>query len=75
MTYTAEEANTDMTFHESYGYMPKVMLAMVKRHNVSPADYLMLEMEFGTDWDSMRQFIRDNLRGRSFYYPFGGKAR
>lgn len=32
-------AKMQMTFHESYGSLPKSTLALIKRHNVSPADF------------------------------------
>lgn len=34
-----------MTFDESYGYLPTSTLALIRKHNVSPADFdMMLDM-------------------------------
>lgn len=31
-----------MTFHESYGTLPKSTLALIRKYNVSPADFDMM---------------------------------
>lgn len=37
-----------MTFHESYGALPMSTLRLIRKHNVSPADYdMMLDMFMG----------------------------
>lgn len=67
------ELNEDMTYHESYGTMPRHLMRMVDRMNISPADWDMLTSKFGTDWDGMREFInahRSQSNG-SFTFPFG----
>lgn len=76
MTNTQSEGDPmmTMTFHESYGELPVHMLRMVNRMNISPADWLMLEIRFGTDFESMRDYINThrNPSNGSFTYPFGG---
>lgn len=64
----------EFTFDENYGDMRSDTYSLIKRHNVSPADYLMLEIHFRNDWDRMNMFITQNVRGirRNFYYPYGG---
>lgn len=63
---------TNFTFHESFGHMPKALLTLIKRHNVTPADYMMLQLHMCEDWERIADFILANLRGKSFAYPFGG---
>lgn len=38
-----------MTFHESYGHLPKSTLRLIKKHNVSPADFDMMTDMLGFD--------------------------
>lgn len=38
-----------MTFHESYGNLPKSTLRLVRKHNVSPADFDMMLDLLGMD--------------------------
>ena len=53
--------NEDMTFHESYGMLPKHLLRMVKRFNVSPADWNELTDLHGTDWEGIREVIINSI--------------
>lgn len=42
-----------MTFHEYYGNLPVKTLRLIKKFNVSPADYdLMLDLLGNVAWDS-----------------------
>lgn len=41
-----------MTFHESYGDIPKGLLTLYRRHNVSPADHDLILASFGLTWQS-----------------------
>ena len=54
-----------MTFHESYGgELPVGLLRLIKRTNVSPADYWMLQDEFGSDnFGAITEAIRDRSNG------------
>jgi hypothetical protein len=65
-----------MTFHESYGELPVHMLRMVQRMNISPSDWMMLELQFEGDFEAMRDFIlaHRNKSNGSFIYPLGGMA-
>lgn len=50
-----------MTFHESYGELPKSTLSLIKRRNVSPADYDMILYKFGyvdTHFPDVEGFIK-----------------
>lgn len=62
----------DMTFHESYGTLPKSTLRLVKKFNVSPADFdLMLDMFSGTvqeGWSWVDQHIQENSKS-GYYTP------
>lgn len=52
-----------MTFHESYGELPVSTLRLIKRNNVSPADYEMLLYKFGnvdTHFPDVEAFIREH---------------
>ena len=73
MANTQTDPMTTMTFHESYGELPTHMLRMVKRMNISPADWMMLELRFDGDFESIRDFINANRNpsNGSFTYPFG----
>lgn len=47
--------NQTMTFHESYGSLPKSTLRLVKKYNVSPADFdFMLDQFMGPVPDGWR---------------------
>jgi hypothetical protein len=48
-------ANT--VFHEVYGYIPAKLLKAIKRNNVSPMDFHMLEEECYGDHELIRQTI------------------
>ena len=41
-----------MTFHESYGHLPKSTLALLRKYNASPADYDTVLRGVGCTWDS-----------------------
>lgn len=72
--------NTVMTFHESYGTLPKNILRLIRRFNVSPADYdTMLDtlnpwidgddsMPGRPDWDAVEAHIIDNSTN-GYYTP------
>lgn len=64
----------NLTFQEAYGTMPKALWALIKRYNVSPSDYMMIEFTTGEDYNAIESFILDNLRGNSFCYPLGGRV-
>jgi hypothetical protein len=42
---------SSMTFHESYGNLPKSTLRLIKRFNVSTADYDQILGSLGFTWD------------------------
>jgi hypothetical protein len=61
-----------MTFHESYGDLPVSTLRLIKRANVSPADYEMLLYKFGyvdTHFPDVEQFIRDHMKNGMYWPP------
>jgi hypothetical protein len=41
-----------MTFHDSYGMIPKRLLTLYRRHNVSPSDHDRILACFDKRWDS-----------------------
>lgn len=51
------KADLVMKYHESYGAIPTHLLRMVKRFNVSPADWDALIVRHDTDWQSIREDI------------------
>ncbi len=69
---------TNMTYDENYGSLPKATLRLIKRYNVSPADYdVMLDILGLAAWDSEKSraiwsvidiHILDNVV-RGYYYP------
>lgn len=64
----------EYTDHESYGIIRNDTMALIKRHNVSPSDMMLVQLSFREDWDRINDFIMSNVKGmrRNFYYPFGG---
>lgn len=65
-----------MTFHESYGELPSNLLRIVKRHNVSQADYDAVLASFGKSysdsdipWQDVLDFILTNVENGSFRLP------
>jgi hypothetical protein len=63
-----------MTFHESYGDIPRALLALIKKRNVSPADYYTMEYMLGEgEFQSFYNHIEShlNLWGKYFQpFPF-----
>lgn len=61
-----------MTFHESYGHLPKSTLRLVKRYNVSPADFdFILDQFMGpvpAGWSWVDDHIVSNS-GTGIYRP------
>lgn len=45
-----------MTFHESYGPLPTVVLRDIRKFNVSPADYDAVLAHFGRTWQAAGLF-------------------
>lgn len=62
-----------MTYHESYGELPKTTLQLYRRFNVSPADHDILLMRFGQVpvWERVNQFVLSHSVDGSFRYPYG----
>lgn len=73
-----------MTFNENYGTLPRKTLALVRKYNVSPADFdqildsLMFTSEPGVDqsegavaasWWDVDQFIIRSSESRGYYSP------
>lgn len=61
--------NTRITFHESYGTLPKSTLRLIKKYNVSPADFdYMTDMlgidawtlVLGPEWSKIDEHIVSN---------------
>lgn len=47
-----------MTFHESYGDLRRDTLTLIRKHNVSPADYDRIVDALGAPtWDEVNEFI------------------
>lgn len=60
---------SDMTFHESYGSLPKRTLSLIRKHNVSPADFDLMTDLLGfeaysgmgrVDWEVIDNHIVSN---------------
>jgi hypothetical protein len=63
---------SEMTFHESYGELPKSLLSRIRKTNVSPADYSMLEMQHGEgNYRAIHEAIDAQTRGGMFQPIFG----
>lgn len=58
-----------MVFDEYYGRLPKNTLRLIKKYNVSPADFdLMTDILGNGDWPDINQHIVDNSTG-GYYQP------
>ena len=59
-----------MTFDENYGRLPEGTLALVKRFNVSPADfdYMTDILGMANDWDEIDEHIIVNSTN-GYYQP------
>ena len=62
----------EFTDHESYGILRNDTYALVRKHNVSPADMMLIQLDMREDWDRINDFILSHVRGmlRNFHYPF-----
>lgn len=63
-----------MVFHEQYGELRDSTLRLIKKANVSPADYEALLDKFGRilpHWDEIEAFIKKNIPkgSRSYRAP------
>lgn len=62
----------NMTFHESYGTLPKDTLRLVKRFNVSPADFDMILDQFMGPVPAGWSWVNDHILLNStngYYQP------
>ena len=56
---------SNMTFDEYYGHLPKDVLRLVKKYNVSPADFdIMLDMFMGPVPDGW-SWVKDHIVSNS----------
>ena len=60
-----------MTFHESYGHLPVKTLRLVRKFNVSPADYdLIIDRLGAPTWDEVTEFIELHSQTGMLRLPF-----
>lgn len=58
---------SNMTFHESYGNVPVSILSLIRRYNVSPADFdLMTDLLGNGTWEGIAVHIIENSE-RGYY--------
>lgn len=65
-----------MTFHESYGELPKGLLTIYRRHNVSTSDHDLILANFGftygddgIPWSDVLDFVLAHIEGGQFRLP------
>lgn len=60
-----------MIFDERFGEIPRLLAATMRRAQVTPSEFYMLE-DAGLSFDEMVQHIEDNSRNRMGWYmcPF-----
>lgn len=60
-----------MAYDEWYGHVPHTLLLTIKRHNVSPADFIDLQDALGrTDWPRIEACIKElTALNDGFYNP------
>ena len=62
-----------MTYHESYGDLTVSLNRALKRYNVSPMDYQMLEDEFGEgNYDTILAAVKQRSEGGMYQMPWPG---
>ena len=59
-----------MTFHESYGELPESLLRLIKRTNVTPAEYDMMVLVMGWSFDECAGHIIFNTVNGAYRAPF-----
>ena len=52
-------ANKQMTFHESYGELPKSFLRLIRKNGVTPAEFYDFETQ-GMGFDEMEEAINNH---------------
>ena len=62
------QAKRRMIYTDAYGWVPRFILSLYRKHNVSPADHDMLTMTCHT-WAGVQQTVIENLHDGNFYYP------
>jgi len=60
-----------MTFHESYGgEITRPLLTAIRKNNVSPMDYMMLEDEFGQgNYSAIQAAVKERSTSGSYRMP------
>ena len=58
------------TFHESYGEVPKSLLRTMKKHNVTPSDFYMMEDEGLTHAQMEDAIVRFSENGMFSSFAF-----
>jgi hypothetical protein len=59
-----------MIYTDNFGEVPTKIARAWKRLNVTPAEHDTLLDEFGTDWDGMLAFVKDNSVDGSYREPW-----
>lgn len=64
----------EYTTQEDYGIIRSDTMNLIRKHNVSPSDMMLIQLDMREDWDRINDFIVSHVKGmrRNFYYPFGG---
>lgn len=57
-----------MTYHEYYGNLPAKTMRLIRKYNVSPADFDMMTDAFGSAWAAIDKHIIDNSAD-GYYQP------
>lgn len=59
-----------MTYHESFGELPKTTLSLYRRSNVSPADADMLIDYYGKDWTAIERAVKEHTSVQGSFIAF-----
>lgn len=59
-----------MVFHEVYGEVSKRTLSLIKKNNVTPAEWYMIEFEFATDKERADHIVSHSMNG-VYHVPLG----
>lgn len=59
-----------MTFHESYGDLPRPLLTLYRRFNVSPADHDRLMLVADGDWNMILELVNLHSSAGYLQLPF-----
>lgn len=59
-----------LVFHESFGHLPREILDLVLKRNVSQSDWVAIRTKCHSNWPVIDRFIRDHTRDGMYIEPW-----